>query len=257
MYSAINCFKGEWIKKRRSFADWLVWIGAFFIPVINSIIFLVYPNQLNKMHATQEFWKTIFNKSWETMSILLLPMGIVLAVSLITQLEFKNNTWKQLHSMPVPFTSIFFSKLAVLLVMLLQLVLLFNIGIYISAVIPAVFNSSIPFPSYAIPFEYILTKSASFFLAAIPLLSLQYLISLQFKNFLIPIGAGLALVIGGLIALSWKYIYLLPSSYITLYYFQTVGRQAPQHNILLWSAGYFTLFTVLGYILYLFKKEKG
>ena len=257
MYSAINCFSGEWIKKRRSFADWLVWVGAFFVPVINIIIFLVYPNQLSKMHAAQDFWKTLFNKSWETMSILLLPMGIVLAVSLVTQMEFRNNTWKQLHSTPIPFTSIFFSKLAVLLVMLLQLVVLFNIGIYISAVIPPVFNSSIHFPSYAVPFKYILASNASFFLAAIPLLSLQYLISLQFKNFLIPIGAGLALVIGGMIAMSWKYIYLIPSSYIMLNYFHRTGGVTPAHNILLWSAGYFTGITVLGYILYLFKKEKG
>lgn len=257
MYSAINCFTGEWIKKRRSFADCLVWLGAFFVPVINTVIFLVYPNQVNKIHATQDFWKTLFNKSWQTMSILLLPMGIVLAVSLITQMEFKNNTWKQLHSTPVPFTSIFFSKLAVLIVMLLQLILLFNIGIYVSAVIPSLFNSSVPFPSYPIPFEFIMAKNTGFFLTALPLLSLQYLISLQFKNFLIPIGAGLALVIGGLIALSWKYIYLLPSAYTMLYYLQNGTGQPPQHNILLWSAGYFILFTVLGYILYLFKTEKG
>jgi lantibiotic transport system permease protein len=92
MNSFINCFGSEWIKKRRSFADWLVWTGAFFIPMINLVIYLVYPNQLKNLHGTDDFWKSIFFKSWESMAILLLPVGIVLAVSLITQLEFKNNT---------------------------------------------------------------------------------------------------------------------------------------------------------------------
>jgi hypothetical protein len=89
------------------------------------------------------------------------------------------------------------------------------------------------------------------------LLALQYLISLQFKNFLIPIGAGLALVIGGLIALSWKYIYLVPSSYTALNYFQQLGKKTPEHNMIFWSLAYFVFFTVMGCILYLFKKEKG
>lgn len=257
MYSAINCFKAEWIKKRRSFADWLVWIGAFFIPIVNTIIFLVYPSQIQKIHAAPDFWKNIFNKYWETMSVLLLPMGIVLAVSLITQIEFKNNTWKQLHTTPVPFTSIFFSKLSVLILMLIQLIVLFNIGTIISAFIPSFFNAAIPFPPGNISLQFLLVENAEFFLTCLPLLSLQYLISLQFKNFLIPIGAGLALVIGGLIALSWKYIYLIPSSYVTLHYFQRYGKNPAAYNMLAWSVGWFLFFTLLGYILYLFKKEKG
>lgn len=191
------------------------------------------------------------------MAILLLPVGIVLAVSLITQLEFKNNTWKQLHTTPVSFTSIYFSKLAVLIVMLLQLVFLFNIGIYISAIVPSFLNSSIPFPSYKIPFEFLFAENGRFILVCLPLLTLQYLLCLQFKNFLIPVGTGLAMVIGGLIVISWKYIYLFPTSYPTLYYVKVTANKFPGHNLLLWSTSYFIGFTVLGYILYLFKKEKG
>jgi hypothetical protein len=161
----IRSFSAEWLKKRRSFSAWLVWVGAFFIPFINTIIFLTYPNQLKKLHAAPDFWQALFLKSWETMSVMLLPMGIVLAVSLVTQLEFKNNTWKQLHAMPLAFTNIFFSKLAVLIVMLLQLILLFNVGIYLSAVIPSFFNSSIPFPGDRIPAGFIVITIAG---AAIP-----------------------------------------------------------------------------------------
>ena len=253
----IHCFSGEWIKKRRSFADWLVWLGAFFIPVINSIIFVVYPNQCTRLHTGGLFWENLFLRSWETMSVMLLPMGIVLAVSLITQVEFKNNCWKQLHTIPVPFSSIFFSKMAVLIVMLVQLIFLFNIGILLSGVLPSLLSAKIPFPSYAIPFSFLLEENTKFFILCLPLLSLQYLVSLQFKNFLVPIGAGLALVIGGLIALSWKYIYLIPSSFPALHYFRSLGKKVPEQNLLAWSAGFFICFTVSGYILYLFKKEKG
>lgn len=255
----INCFAAEWMKKRRSFASWLVLIGGFFIPFITLIIFLVYPKQLLSMHVdiSRNFWGLLFQHSWQSMAFMLLPMGIVLAVSLITQIEFKNNGWKQLHAAPISFKNIYFSKLAVLLVMLLQLFVLFNIGIYLSAVIPSFFNRNIPFPNYAINFGFFLKENGKYFIICLPMVALQYIISLQFKNFLIPVGTGLALVIGGLIALSWKYIYMIPSAYTALYFIRSKGNNVPVHNLLVWSLGYFLLFILLGYWLYVSKKEKG
>ena len=255
--SFINCFAAEWMKKSRSFASWLVLIGGFFIPFMSLIVFLVYPKQLLSIHAARNFWGLIFQHSWQSMAFMLLPMGIVLAVSLITQLEFRNNGWKQLHSTPVSFKTIYFSKLAVLIVMMLQLFILFNIGIYLSVVIPSFFKSSIPFPGYAINFSYFLQENGKYFIVCLPMVALQYIISLHFKNFLIPIGAGLALVIGGLIALSWKYIYMIPSAYTALYFLQTKSNIVPTHNLLFWSLGYFVLFIMVGYWLYVSKKEKG
>lgn len=189
------------------------------------------------------------------MAFMLLPMGIVLAVSLITQLEFKNNTWKQLHTTPLPFTSIYFAKLLVLVIMLLQLFILFNAGIYISAIVPAIFNSRIPFPNHAANFSYLLTENGTYFILCLPLVALQYCISLPFKNFLIPVGAGLALVIAGLIALKWQYAYTIAPAYTALHFLQL--NSVPVHNLISWSLGYFILFTLVGYWLYIAKREKG
>jgi lantibiotic transport system permease protein len=244
----INCFNAEWIKKRRSFASWLVIIGGFFAAFLQILIFSFYPKQLMAIHASGHFWELLFQKSWQFLAFMLLPMGIVLAVSLITQIEFKNNSWKQLHTTPVSFSTIYFSKLAVLTVMLLQLLFLFNLGVILSAVIPSFFNKQIPFPGYAINGWYFLRESTHYFIICLPMIALQYLFSLQFKNFLIPVGIGLALVVGGLIAVSWKYIYMMPS---------VKDHVQPQYNILTWSLGYFIVFTFIGYILYIFKKEKG
>jgi len=253
----INSFSAEWMKKRRSFASWLVLIGGFFTATISILIFLCYPKQLLSVHASGHFWELMFQKSWQSMAFMLLPMGIVLAVSLITQLEFKNNTWKQLHTTPVSLTSIYFSKLAVIIVMMLQLFILFNIGIFLSAVIPALLNSKIPFPNYPVDFNYYLVENGKYFIVCLPMIAIQYLLSLQFKNFLIPIGVGLALVVGGLIGLSWEHIYTVPSAYTALHFLQAKNNVTPAHNLILWSLGYFAFFTLLGYWLYISKAEKG
>lgn len=253
----INCLGAEWIKKRRSLASWLVIIGGFFIPLVNLLIFLFYPKQIINMHKSGNFWKLISDNAWQSMAFMLLPMGIVLAVSLITQLEFKNNTWKQLHTAPPSFAHIYFSKLLVILLMLAQLFILFNIGIYLSAVIPTVFNNNIPFPDYRIDAGYLLKQNAMYFIVSLPLVALQYLISLRFKNFLIPVGAGLVLVVGGLMALSWEYIFAVPSAYSALYFLQSESGVPPAHSLLLWSLGYFVVFSLVGFWLYISKKEKG
>jgi lantibiotic transport system permease protein len=255
--SFVNNFSAEWIKKRKSFADWLVLIGGFFVPFISILIFIIYPKQLLSVHASGHFWQVLFQKSWQMMAFMLLPMGIVLAVSLITQLEFKNNAWKQLHTTPQPFISIYFSKLALLIVMLLELFILFNIGIYLSAMVPALLVSKIPFPNYTANAGDLLMENGVYFILSLPMVALQYTLSLQFKNFLIPLGVGLALVVGGLIALSWQYSYTLPSAYTALHFLQTNSKANLEHNLLSWSLGYFILFTLLGYWLYISKTEKG
>ncbi|MEO7523652.1 MAG: ABC transporter permease [Ferruginibacter sp.] len=253
----INCFTAEWIKQRRSFASWLVLLGGFFVPGIIILVLLCYPQQLISLHASGHFWEQMFQKSWQLMAFMLLPMGIVLSVSLITQLEFKSNTWKQLNTTPVTFAVIYFSKLAVLLVMLLQLFVFFNIGIYLSAVIPSLLNSRTHFPNYKFDFAYFLKENTNYFILCLPMVALQYLISLQTKHFLIPIVIGLALVVGGLIAISWKLIFTIPSAYTALYFLQSKTTAAPLHDLRIWSLIYFVFFTLTGYLFYIFKKEKG
>jgi hypothetical protein len=58
-------------------------------------------------------------------------------------------------------------------------------------------------------------------------------------------------------AMLWKYGYIVPYAYCALNF---TGKQHPagqRINIHLWAMGYFIVFTILGYILYITKKEKG
>ncbi len=258
--SFIHSFQSEWLKTRRSLASWLVLCGAFFTPLIIIVARLVHHDTLPKLYASDGFWNQLWRNSWESMAIFLLPVGVVLATSLVAQLEFKNNTWKQLHTVPLSFTTIFFAKLSVILVMLLQFFVLFNIGIYLSALIPYLLVSGVPYPKASIPWMACLKQNGYFFLDCLPIVALQYLISMQFKNFLVPVGVGFLLWIAALGGISWKYGYWLPYTYCMFNYLkgQTGGRAiVPAMNIHLMAVGYCLLFTAVSYTLYLTKKEKG
>ena len=257
--SVIHSFQSEWLKTKRSLAALLVLLGSCLIPFIMLIVRLIYNHKLIKDSIKTDFWETIFENCWNAMAIFLLPIGIILATSLIAQLEFKNNTWKQLHTTPQYLTTIFVAKLAVIVVMMVQFLSLFDVAIYLIGIIPhLILGPTLPQQSF--PFYYFLEKTSYFFIDCLPIIALQYLISLQFKNFLVPLSVGLGLQIAALIATEWKYGYTIPYTYCPLNFMALRKGAAPvfDHiNIHLWAFGYFILFTIASYLLYIFQKERG
>ncbi len=110
-----------------------------------------YPEKFSPMVMQGDYWRSLYKHSWETMAILLLPTGVILSTSLITQMEYKNNTWKQVFASPQSLSTIFLSKLTITLLMMLAFFILFTLGILISAYLPPLLNGTNVFPSPEIP----------------------------------------------------------------------------------------------------------
>ena len=256
----VHAFQGEWLKKKRSLASWLVVVGGVFTPTLVILARLIYRERLPQIYAADGFWTLLWKNSWESMAIFLLPMAAILATSLITQIEFKNNGWKQVHALPIGLATIFFSKLAVVLLMLAQFLVVFNAAIYVSGVVPYLLVSGVPFPKNPIPFQHFLREDLLYFVDILPIVAAQYLISLRFKNFLVPVGAGFVAWVLALGVLRWKFGYLVPYTYGMLNFLKTEpGSKAaiPPVNFHWVAIGYFVLFTAVGFVLFATKREKG
>lgn len=246
----IYSLQSEWIKTKRSAASWLCIIGGFFIPLIYFIGFLKDKSSINDYKF--DIWQKLFNQSWQNMAAFLLPMGVILASSLITQIEYKNNTWKQLHATPQTYTNIFIAKFSVIILMTIKFFIFFNIGVILSGLIPCIlFDNHLPKEN--LPIMYFIKWNIKYFITCLPIIAIQYLISLQFKNFLVPIGIGLLGLVGSLIGLSWKYIFISPYSYCAM----TIMQAKRGFNIFQFSTIYFILIMLISYYLYISKKEKG
>ena len=256
----VHAFQGEWLKKKRSLASWLVVVGSFFTPVIVIVARLVNRDQLEQIYAVDGFWTQLWHNSWESMAIFFLPMGAILATSLVTQIEFRNNAWKQVHALPISLATIFFSKLAVVILMMVQFFVLFNVAIYLSAVVPYLLVGGVPYPQAPIPYARFLKEDVLYFVDCLPIVAAQFLISLRFRNFLVPVGVGFLAWVGALASLPWKFGYLIPYTYCTLNYVKDhPGGKAviPTVDIHSFAIGYFVLFTGLGFWLFVTKTEKG
>jgi hypothetical protein len=253
-------FQSEWLKRKRSLASWLVLVGAFFTPTIILASRIKNHAKLAAPNVSEDFWRRLWSQSWESMEVFLLPIGIILATGLVAQIEFKNNTWKQLHTTPQGFTTIFSAKLLVVLLMLVEVFALFNVGVYLSAVVPSLLFANVPYPAAPIPFADFWRANVNFFVDCLPIVALQFLLSLQFKNFLVPVGAGFAVWFLGVGMLSWEYSYLFPYNHGAINFLTATGHfegrrlpASPEALALIYSAA----FTLAGWLLYVNRKEKG
>ncbi len=253
----LNGIQSEWLKKKHTAATWLILAGAFFMPLLTLGIRMTQLDETRKENLLKPLWKMMHYRNWAAMGMFLMPMSIILFVSLITNMEYKNNTWKQLHTTPQTFQVIFLSKYVVIFLMTMQLFLLFHVGIYVSAIIPSLLVKDVPFPSAPFPLKDYTRAAMYFFVDCTPIIALQYLLGLRFKNFLVAIGCGFALLVISLLALNWKYGYVVPYIYLPLGFRENrniVGQNVSRH----WCAiAYFALITLVSYLLYINKEEKS
>lgn len=260
MNMLVHSLQGEWLKTKRSLGAWLIIVGSLFTPAIVIVARLIHHSQLQALYSMADFWKLLWKNSWESMAVFFLPMAAILVTSLITQIEYRNNAWKQVHTLPLSPATIFFSKLLVILVLMSVFLVLFDVGVYLSAAVPWLLVRNVPYPRAPLPLSAFMADTGSYMIACLPIVAAQYLLSLRFKNFLTPIGVGFMTWVAALAALSWKFGYLVPYAYTMLTYLKDNPKQGVGARMvpLQWvSLGYTLLFTVGGYVLFVTNRQKG
>lgn len=242
--------KSELRKLRRSNVFWFCCIAGLFVPVIRLIAGLVTGHHINE--EGEPGWLVTVSSTFKNMGNFLLPMIVVLAASMITHLEEKNNSWKQLHASPQSYGVIFASKVTMVLLVVLTFLLFFTLCLCLAVTTTCLFLDG-QLPNESIPLMSILELVADYFWVTLPIVFFQFALSIFFKNFLASVGIGLLGLIGSLLALAWSYKWLLPFSYtINL----SLGLPKPDEFHLYLSA-HILLLGVGGFLIYRFKKDKG
>ncbi|MBB1284547.1 ABC transporter permease [Flavisolibacter sp. BT320] len=250
--------QAELLKTKRTAAFWFSIFGAAFIPTILFIALLTDGNAGKSLAADP--WRKFFNMGWQILSVFLLPMYVILVTTLITQIEFRNNTWKQVFSSPQSVGTIYFSKALTIHLMILFTFLLFNLLMFLSAVMASLFKPQLTFLERSADWSLLARLNSKIYLSLLGISAIQYWLSLRFKNFIVPVGIGLALLISSIVALNlqWKHIakhpYAFPAQ--TFDAIQKVGRPVVENHE--WnSLGFFAVFVLVGLLDLKLRKEKG
>jgi hypothetical protein len=248
----------EWLKQRRGATWWLAVASAGFVPAIVLAARLTHPGSLPALYAQPGFWEASWKVSWEAVAVLLLPMLLMLITSLVVQIETRNNTWKQVHAGPLPLAIVFGAKLAIIVVTVAGFFVLANLFACTGALIPSLLRD-VPHPP-PLPWRLFARRSAGLFVDGLPIVALQYTLSLQLKNLMVPLGVGMGLWLASIGALSWKYIYVIPYGYSAMDFLSIIGNRSLQdlplglHALSLLVAA---AITAAGLLLYTRKPDLG
>jgi lantibiotic transport system permease protein len=212
--------KTELWKCRKTAAYWITIVGSAFIPLFLTIAYIANPAEFVG-DLGKNPWENHVKNTWQAAAALYFPFYVIIVTSLVVQIEYRNNTWKQVYASPRSYADIFFSKFCIIHLLILSSFLLFNTFVLTGAVVANAFRSRYTFFDNAVPWEKILRFTARQYIAVLAMTSIQYWLSLRLRNYIAPLGIGLALVIIGIVALGWDKIIYYPYAYTAVTFFKT------------------------------------
>jgi hypothetical protein len=206
-------FRSEFYKTRKTMGFW----SAVLLPlVICLLLFTGFFSHSEKLVSLPGImlWLQFAGAILGVMGSLLLPMLIVFIGYSVNNIEHKADTWKSLFSLPIAKWSVYSAKYFYalsLVVLCLALFLLFTLGL---GNLLGILKPALRFSEYHI--ESVLSQIYfKLLLSSLGILSIQFLLSLLFRDFLKPMGIGFTATITGVILanIDWKYAYLFPYSH--------------------------------------------
>jgi len=239
--------RAELLKVKRTNALWLTLIGAGFIPSVNVIRLLGRPDVFVS-RLKDNPWTIYVNDNWSVAAGFLLPVYIILLTSLLAQIEYGNNTWKQVYTSPRHYADIFFSKFLIVHFLIFFCFVLFTILIVATGYAVGGINHDYPFFSFPVPWDRLVNLGAKMYGSILAISAIQYWLSLRIRSFVTPVGIGMALLIGGFMIRQWEYIAFYPYMHAMLVYFPNPGLESTTADkALLNSFFYCAAVLVVGY----------
>jgi len=246
----IDSLHCEILKIKGSALLWISIGGSMVLAMVFTLRFIYLGHYLDRWEIGAS-WERLFLQNIRPFTGFLLPIGVILICSLITQIEYKNNNWKQLHTTPQSYTTIFFSKFVSLLVVTVIVFFFFNIAVLINGVLPNLIANT-TLPRDTVPFAFFSEYTLKSFISILPIVGIQYLLSLHYKNFIVAVGAGLILYVSSMPMTRIDYSFINPYSY-ALHFFDLKFHN---HHFTM-AIAYFMILFIASYILYVTKSVKG
>lgn len=217
--------QSEFYKSRKTLGFWSAVLLPLLLIVLLSIGFFVKSSKLAHL-PPMLLWLNFSGPILGIMGTLLLPMFIIFVAYSVNSIEHKADTWKTLFTLPISKWAIYSAKYVYALLLVLLCLMLFptltiGFGNLLSALKP-----ELKFSSYHMEKE-LYQVYFKLFLTALGILSIQFLLSILWSDFLKPMGIGFVCTIAAIILATnkWEYAYLFPYAHPVLVLTHMPGKK--------------------------------
>src|SRR5215203_2661196 len=171
--------QSEVLKTKRSASFWLSMIAAAMMPILFLLVHYFEPQGALKA-LEKDPWGTQFMWGWQSRNFFIFPLFVVLICTLIPQIEFKNNTWKQVFASPQSLGNIYFSKFLTIHLMIFFFFLCFIALMFTSAVLTTIINSNFAFFDKPVNWQMLGKLAFKTYISILGISAIQYCLSLRF-----------------------------------------------------------------------------
>ncbi|MCU0649216.1 MAG: ABC transporter permease [Gemmatimonadaceae bacterium] len=218
-------FASEWFKGRRTVVGPLVVAGGLLVPAGLLLTRLRVPGTLPELHANDVFWEVTWNQAWESIAVLLLPLGAIVLTALVTHHEHRWQGWKQLHATPQHPLALYAAKFAVVMVRLLQSLVVLLVGIWAVGVLPALLLPTVAMPTAPFPVWPFLVRGLELLRDVLPLVAIQFALGILVRNVVVVIGVGLAAWVAATVAIATRVAWAIPYAYAAMDHLDETGAR--------------------------------
>ena len=212
MHSLIISLRSEFYKSRKTLAFWAAIVLPFVICFLIALGFYTKSETVLNLHyPPMMLWFRLSSAALGVMGMLVLPFYVIFMAFSVNNIEHKNDTWKSLFAQPLNKFSIYSAKYLYSVGLVAICLGLFGLLTYLSGGILQLLVPKYQFNSFS-PVSMLRDFYFKLFLSSLGILSLQFMLSLIWSDFLKPMGIGFIGTILGIITanVGWKYAVYIP-----------------------------------------------
>jgi len=184
-------YRSEFLKTRRTSSWYLGVLIGLFIPFVLFTDYMFQEDITEKVKS--DSWQILLQDGFMLFNLLMLPLFVLLTATLLPQLEFRNNTWKQVLASPQPLAQIFLARYCVLLSMIGVFLLVHNISLVTTGIAIGIFFPQYHFTEYRVDITLMLMASLKTMTCVLAMSAFQFWMGLRFRNFIAPMTIGLVI----------------------------------------------------------------
>ena len=238
--------RSELLKTRRTASLYLTLIGAAVGPVMYLLNVLLDENEIDA--SEKDPLNAIFKILSDMNGTALFPLFVILICTLLPQIEYRNNTWKQVFASPQTKFNVFLAKFMNVHLLMLVFLTATHFFMFLSIVAINFIKPSLNLFKHPLNGSTVLVNAANAYILLLAVCAIQFWIGLRSRNFIVPIGIGFALwLTGTIMAVQYKsnLVFYFPYSF---HAFPVSTKLKSQLTQVAWtSLGYALLFLIVGF----------
>jgi lantibiotic transport system permease protein len=237
--------RSELIKTRKA-SFYLALIAAAVGPVMYLFNVLLDENEIDA--SAKDPLNAVFKILSDMNGAALFPLFVILICTLLPQIEYRNNTWKQVFTSPQTKVNVFLAKFINVHLLMLVFLVATHLFMFLTIVGVNLIKPTLNLFKHPLNGNAVLLNAANSYILLLAVCAIQFWMGLRFRNFIVPIGIGFALwLIGTIMAVQYKsnLVFYFPYSF---HAFPVSTKLKSQLTQVSWtSLGYALLFFIVGF----------